>query len=83
MKKSFLACALGLTLLGSSCLGPNKWFNAVTDWNSKVTESKWGNEAIFFFVGSWVAGIALMGDYVISNTIVFMQGDMAPDADAK
>jgi|RhiMethySRZTD1v2_1073278.scaffolds.fasta_scaffold163592_2 hypothetical protein len=83
MKKSILACALGLTLLGSSCLGPNKWFNAVHDWNTKATDSKWGNEAIFFFVGSWVGSIALWGDYVISNSIEFWSGDAAPDAKAK
>jgi len=83
MKKTFLACALGLTLFGTSCLGPNKAFNAVHDWNSKVTDSKWGNEAIFFFVGSWVGSLALWADYIVLNSIEFWSGNAAPDAKAK
>ena len=71
MKKTFLACALGLTLLGTSCIGPNKAFNAVNDWNSKVSESKWTNEAVFFFVGSWVSMLALMADHIVLNSIEF------------
>jgi hypothetical protein len=83
MKKTLLACALGLTLLGSSCLGPNKAFNAVHDWNTKATDSKWGNEAIFFFVGSWVGSLALWADYIVLNSIEFWKGDASPDASAK
>jgi len=76
MKKSILAAALGLSLLGSSCLGPNNAFNSLNHWNHNVTESKWANEAIFLgLIIIPVYPIVLWGDYLIFNTIEFWGGE--------
>ena len=72
MKKSILACALALSLLGTSCLGPNKIFNGLNDWNTKVTENKWGNEGIFLglqIVGAYL--ICYAADVLVFNSIEF------------
>ena len=72
MKKSVLACALALSLLGTSCLGPNKWFNAVHDWNSKATDSKWGNEGVFIGLNLlFVYPLCYLGDILVFNSIEF------------
>jgi uncharacterized Tic20 family protein len=72
MKKTFLACALGLTLLGTSCLGPNKTWNSLHDWNTKVSDSKWGNEAIFFGLTIIpVYSLVYLFDILITNSIDF------------
>jgi maltose-binding protein MalE len=72
MKKTLLACALGLTLLGTSCLGPNKTWNNLHDWNTKVTENKWGNEAVFLGLNIIpVYGLCYLADILIFNSIEF------------
>jgi len=76
MKKTLLACALGLTLLGSSCLGPNKTWNSLHDWNTKVSESKWGNEAIFFGLTIIpVYSLVYLWDILVMNSIDFWSSD--------
>lgn len=76
MKKTLLGAALGLSLLASSCLGPNNAFNSLNHWNKNVTESKWANEGIFLVLNIIpVYGIAYLGDIVIFNSIEFWGGE--------
>ena len=75
MKKALVAGILSLGLF-SSCLGPNKWFNGLHDWNYGVSENRWVNEAVFLgLVIIPVYGIALLGDYIISNSIEWWNND--------
>jgi len=72
MKKSILASALVLALFGTSCLGPNKLFNGLNEWNTKATESKWGNEAIFLGLNIIpVYWVAYAVDVIVLNSIEF------------
>jgi hypothetical protein len=76
MKKTFLAGLLGLTLLGSSCLGPNNAFNGLHHWNRNLDESKWINELVF--VGLTVIpvySLCYLGDILIFNSIEFWGGE--------
>ena len=76
MKKSLLAASLALTLLGTSCLGPNNAFNNLNRWNQKVTDSKWANEGIFLVLNIIpVYGLWYYGDILIFNSIEFWGGD--------
>ena len=75
MKKSLLAAALTLSLLGSSCIGPNNCWEGLHTWNGKATDSKWGNELIFVaFTIIPVYGICYLGDILIFNTIEWWGG---------
>jgi len=76
MKKSLLAAALALTMLGTSCLGPNNAFNNLNRWNQKVTDSKWANEGIFLVLNIIpVYGLWYYGDILIFNSIEFWGGE--------
>lgn len=78
MKKTYLACALALSVLATGCLGPNKTFNGLHDWNEKVTENKWANEAVFLGLTIIpVYGICYLADIVVFNSIEFWKGDSA------
>ena len=73
MKKTILAGVLGLTLLATSCIGPNNAFEATTNWNRNMHESKWVRELVFIPM-TIVHGLALWGDYLIFNSIEFWGG---------
>jgi hypothetical protein len=76
MKKFLLAAALAMTTIGTSCIGTNTAFNNLHAWNEKVTDSKWGNEAIFFGLNIIpVYGIFYLGDILIFNSIEFWGGN--------
>ncbi len=69
-RKSFLAAILAITLFAPSCLGPNKNFNALHEWNEDVTDSRWVNEGIFVVLVIIPAyQITYLFDIVISNSI--------------
>jgi len=75
MKKVTLALILALGL-GVSCVGPYNAFNGVSSWNSRATESKWLNELIH--IGLWIIPVyplAVVGDYLIFNSIEFWGGE--------
>ena len=75
MKKFFLASACALSLLATSCLGPNNAFNNLNHWNQHVTENKWGNEGIFLVLNIIpVYGLFYYGDILIFNSIEFWGG---------
>lgn len=72
VKCGLLAAVLATGLLGASCLGPNKAFNKLNDWNSKVTENKWANEAVFLVLNIIpVYGFAYLADIVVFNSLEF------------
>jgi Domain of unknown function (DUF3332) len=76
MKRSFLALALAASLFASSCLGPNRLFNSITNWNAGLSDQDWINEVVFVgLVIIPVYGIALLGDYLIFNTIDYWGGN--------
>ena len=77
MKKAFLAASLvGLGLFSSGCLGPNKLFNDLHEWNEGVSETDWINEAVFLtFTIIPVYGIAYWIDILILNTVEYWGGD--------
>jgi maltose-binding protein MalE len=84
MKKMILGTALALGLTMTSCLGPNNAFNNLTHWNKKVTDSKWGNEAIFLGLNIvFVYPLFLWGDYLIFNSIEFWGGENPIQPSAK
>lgn len=75
VKCGLLAAVLSTGLLGASCLGPNKAFNKLNDWNQKVTENKWANEAVFLVLNILpVYGFAYFADIVVLNSIEFWGG---------
>jgi hypothetical protein len=77
MKNKALRTIALLALLAlPSCLGPNRLFNSVNNWNAQVTQSKYLNELIF--IGFWILPvyqISYAGDALIFNTIEFWGGE--------
>ena len=74
-KKLILAAALTLGFGTTSCLGPNKIFNDLHDWNKQATDNEWANEAIF--VGMLIIPVykvAYIADVVLFNSITFWEG---------
>ena len=74
-KKLILVAALALCVGSTSCLGPNKTFNDLNEWNSTVTDSDWGNEAIFLGLNIVpVYGVAYLADLIVFNSVEFWDG---------
>jgi hypothetical protein len=83
MKKALVAAVLSLGLF-SSCLGPNKAFNKLHDWNMGVTENRWANEGIFLVFNIIpVYGVAYAVDIIVLNSIEWWSGDNPMDGGAK
>lgn len=74
MKKRFVAVALILGVIGTSCIGPFNLSNKLLSWNQTVADNKFVN-AIVFFVLTPVYGITLFADAVLFNSIEFWTGD--------
>lgn len=69
MKKTLIAAALSLGLL-ASCLGPNKTFHSVHEWNKEFSDNRWANEAMH--VALWIVPvyqISLLADILVVNSI--------------
>ncbi|NOT28879.1 MAG: DUF3332 family protein [Planctomycetes bacterium] len=74
MKKALVAAVLSLGLF-SSCLGPNKLFNKLHDWNLGATQDRWANEGIFLVLSIVpVYSLSYAIDVVILNSIEFWSG---------
>ena len=74
MKKAIVAGVLAMGLF-SSCLGPNRLWNKLHDWNKGATENRWGNEGIFFVLTIIpVYGLAYLVDIVVLNSIEWWSG---------
>ena len=73
-KKPLVAALLSLALF-SSCLGPNKLFNKLHDWNETATDERWANEGIFVVLNVIpVYGVCYLGDIIIFNSIEWWGG---------
>ena len=77
MKKALLGAALaGITLFSAGCLGPNRAFNGVHEWNQNVSDQDWVNEAVFLACTILpVYGLAYWLDIIILNTVEYWTGD--------
>jgi len=47
MKKLIAALVLALSVSSSGCLGPDKTFTGLHEWNQQVSDKDWLNEAVF------------------------------------
>lgn len=76
MKKTkFIALALCVTFLSSSCLGSYTAFNNLKDWNHQVSQNKFVNNLLFWGLNIIpVYGLFFIGDTLIFNTIEFWSG---------
>jgi len=75
VKKTLIAAVLSLGLF-SSCLGPNRLWNKLHDWNMTATDQRWANEGIFVvFTVIPVYGVCYLGDILIFNSVEWWGGD--------
>lgn len=82
MKKAIVAGVLAMGLF-SSCLGPNRLWNKLHDWNLSATENRWANEGIFLVLNIIpVYGVSYLVDIVVLNSIEWWTGNN-PMADQK
>ena len=80
MKKTLLAAGLFLGLSTASCLGPNRLFNDLHDWNEEVTDNEWLNEGIFLGLNIIpVYGFTYLVDIIVLNSIEFWTGEDVTD----
>lgn len=76
MKKAILGAALALFTTG--CLGPNRAFNGLHEWNMEVSENDAVNEVVFLGCTILpVYSIAYLVDIVVLNTIEYWSGEPA------
>lgn len=78
VKKTLIAAVLSLGLLGlcSSCLGPNRLWNQLHDWNKDFSEERWANEGIFVALHVLpLYPLAYLGDIVVFNSVEWWGGD--------
>ena len=76
MARTLSSVLLLAALAASSCVGPNNAFNGIASWNTRVTDSKWGNELIY--VGLWVIPvyeITFTLDALVFNAFDFWGGE--------
>jgi hypothetical protein len=72
MKKTLIATLLLLGAAGSSCLGPDRLYSSMKNWNAQVSSEDWVNEVVFLGLGiSMVYPFALLGDIVLFNTVAY------------
>jgi hypothetical protein len=72
MKKAFLALALALGLTATSCLGPDKAYNHIKNWNAELSDQDWLNEIVFLGLHIIpVYPLSLWADWVVLNTITY------------
>jgi hypothetical protein len=70
LKTTLLAAVLAAALWTPSCLGPDHAYNAIKNWNTKVSDQDWLDEVIF--IGLWIIPvypIATLLDVVVFTTI--------------
>lgn len=78
MKKinvTVVACLLAGSVLFSSCIGSFSLFNKYASWQKEMTDSKYVNAIVGFFLMPIVGSITLFADSIIFNTIEFWSGD--------
>ena len=70
-----MACLMAGSLLSSSCIGSFSLFNKYAHWQKTMTNNKYVNAIVGFFLMPIVGGITLFVDAVVLNTIEFWSGD--------
>ncbi len=81
MKKKTLALVAFAALFAASCLGPNKAFNGVHEWNQDFSENRWANEGVFLVCTIIpVYSIAYLVDIVVLNSIEWWGGENPMDS---
>jgi hypothetical protein len=76
LKNALIAAILVLGLGSTSCLGPDRAYGSVKNWNAGLSDKDWIDEIVF--LGLWIIPvypIALLGDVLIFNTIGYWGGD--------
>ena len=74
MKKLALSGTVVAALLCTSCLGTNKTFNSLHEWNRTATSNRWANEGIFFAgLVFQVYTFVYLADVVVFNSIEFWE----------
>jgi hypothetical protein len=74
VKKLLIAGVLSLGLF-SSCLGPNRLWNKLHDWNMSATDQRWANEGIFVvFTVIPVYGLCYLADIIVLNSVEWWGG---------
>jgi hypothetical protein len=75
VKKILIAAVLSLGLF-SSCLGPNRLWHKLHDWNMTATDQRWANEGIFVVLTVIpVYGLCYLADIVVLNSVEWWGGD--------
>jgi hypothetical protein len=83
MKKTLLGLTLALSVMATSCLGPNRLYNSINNWNAEATEQDWLNEVIYLGLNIIpVYGIALFVDVIAINTIGYWGNNPVDDPGA-
>lgn len=74
VKKALTAALLSLGLF-SSCLGPNRAFNQLHEWNQGASDERWAREGIFVvFHIVPVYPVAYVADVLVLNSIEWWGG---------
>jgi hypothetical protein len=74
-RKFAAVAALSACLLAPSCIGPDNLYRGVSTWNSKVSDSKHLNEALFLGLHIVpVYPIAMVGDRLVFNSWEYWSG---------
>ena len=68
-------CLLIGSFMFSSCIGSFSLFNKYASWQKDMTDNKFINAIVGFFLMPIVGGITLFIDAVVLNTIEFWTGD--------
>ena len=68
-------CLLIGSFMFSSCIGSFSLFNKYASWQKDMTNNKFINAIVGFFLMPIVGGITLFVDAVVLNTIEFWTGD--------
>jgi hypothetical protein len=75
IKETFLAGVLALGLVGSSCLGPDRVYNSIKQWNADLSDQDWIEELVFLGLTIIpVYPLALFADILVFNTIRYWSG---------
>jgi hypothetical protein len=70
MKKLWIAGVAALGLFAGSCLGPNRLFNRVHEWNKEFSDERWVNEGVFIVCHIIpVYGVAYLVDIIVLNSL--------------
>ena len=76
IKRTILTATLCATLICTSCLGPNKTFNDLHEWNEEFSEKRWVNEAVFLGLTIIpVYSIAYLIDIIVRNSVDWWSED--------